>query len=119
MKKPPRQPSASFVKVARKLWLRVPTSVVPSTSARSSPEVPENPLVTSCPPNKGIGKGRVLVGGELPLPDAVPEGVGTDRPEIGAAAEENAVPEDKNPAVAALHAVEHLDVDGIEPVLRR
>jgi hypothetical protein len=51
------QPSAIFFKVARKLRLRFPTSVVPNTSAWSSANVPENPLVTSCPPNSGRTNG--------------------------------------------------------------
>src|SRR6185437_12463647 len=52
-----RQHSTSFFRVARKLRLRVPARVVPSTSARSLANVPEKPLVTSCPPNSGRAKG--------------------------------------------------------------
>src|SRR5258708_15552521 len=51
------QPSASFFNVARKLRLRLPTSVVPKTSAWSSAKVPEKPLVTSCPANSGRTNG--------------------------------------------------------------
>jgi len=51
------QTSASLFNVAWKLTLRFPpTSVVPKTSAWSSANVPENPLVASCPPKSGRTK---------------------------------------------------------------
>src|SRR5450756_754083 len=59
----------------------------------------------------------MLVGDELPLPGPVADGVGADRPEIGSAADQHAIAEDHYPAVAALHAIEHIGVDRIEPVL--
>jgi hypothetical protein len=52
------QTSASLFNVAWKLTLRFPpTRVVPKTSAWSSANVPENPLVASRPPKSGRTKG--------------------------------------------------------------
>jgi hypothetical protein len=59
----------------------------------------------------------MLVGAQLALPGAVAAGVGAGRPEIRAAAEERAVAQDQHAAVAALHAVEHVHVNGIKSVL--
>jgi hypothetical protein len=47
------QSSANRFRVARKPRLLVPTREVPNTSDPSSVNVPENPLVTSCPPDSG------------------------------------------------------------------
>jgi hypothetical protein len=58
----------------------------------------------------------MLVGAQLALPDAVTADVRAGRPETGAAAEKAAVAQDQNAAVAALHAVEHMHVERIEPV---
>src|ERR1700679_950528 len=49
--------SPSPFNVARKLRLRVPTRLVPNTSAWSPAKVPENPLATSWPPDSGRAKG--------------------------------------------------------------
>ena len=51
------QLSASRFKVARKLRLRVPIRLVPNASAWSPAKVPENPLVTSWPPDSVRTKG--------------------------------------------------------------
>ena len=59
------------------------------------------------------------IGGELALPGSLADGVGADRPEIRAAADELAVAKHDDATVAALHAVEHVDVNGIQPVLHR
>ena len=59
----------------------------------------------------------MLVGAQFAFPGAVAAGVGADRPEMGAAAEKAAVAQDQNAAVAPSHAVEHMHVDGIKPVL--
>jgi hypothetical protein len=72
-------------------------------------------------PDEGIFKGRVLIGDELTLPrtfpvGALPDAVAADRPEIGAAADELTILQNENAAVAASHAVEHMDVDGVKPV---
>src|SRR5580692_1788253 len=64
-----------------------------------------------------VGKWCVLVGGELALPGSVADAVGADRPEIRAAADELAVAQHDDATVAALHAVEHMNVNGIEPIL--
>jgi hypothetical protein len=53
-----------------------------------------------------------------PLPGAVAVGVGADRPETGAPAENAAVAQDGNAAVAPLHAIEQMHVKGIKPVFR-
>jgi hypothetical protein len=45
------------------------------------------------------------------------DGVGADRPEVRTAADQHAIPEDEYAAVAALYAVEHMDVNGIKPIL--
>src|ERR1700686_2952017 len=66
-----------------------------------------------------VRKGRVLVGGELPLPGPLTDSIGAGRPEVRAAADEHAVAENKDSAVAALHAVEHLEADRIKPVLHK
>ena len=60
-----------------------------------------------------IRKGRVLIGGQIALPGSIPDGVGADRPEIGASAENHAVAEDNHAIIAASYAVEHMDVNGI------
>ena len=59
----------------------------------------------------------VLVGHQISLPSAFPEGVRAHRPEIRIAAENHAVAKDDNAAGPSLDAVAHLDVHGVEPVL--
>ena len=58
----------------------------------------------------------MLVGAQLALPGPVAAGVRAGRPEIGTAAEKPAVAQDQHAAVAALHAVEHMHVNGIKPI---
>ena len=67
--------------------------------------------------NEAVGKRRMLIGGELPLPGPGIDGVGADRPEIGTPTHQRAVPEQQYAAVAAPDAVEHMDVDRIKSVL--
>lgn len=64
-----------------------------------------------------IGIGRMLIGGELSFPGAVANRIGADRPEIRASPNQHSVTENEHAVIAALHAVEHVDVDGIEPIL--
>ena len=66
-----------------------------------------------------IGIGCVLIGAELPLPGAVADRISPDGPEIRAAPNQDAVSENEHAVITALHAVEHVDVDGIEPILHR
>src|SRR5579872_1733607 len=63
----------------------------------------------------------MLVGDEFALPGALssapsPDAVAADRPEVRAAPDQLAIPQNEHAAVAALHAVEHVDVDGVKPV---
>jgi hypothetical protein len=76
--------------------------------------------------DEGIVERRVLIGDEFALPSSLiaaalipaasPDAVAADRPEIGTAAQELAIPQDENAAVATSYAVEHMDVDGVKPV---
>src|SRR5450432_3978590 len=53
----------------------------------------------------------------MAFPGSIAHRVGTDRPEIRPAADELAIAQDDHAAVTAFDAVEHVDVDGIKPVL--
>src|ERR1700709_2222969 len=55
--------------------------------------------------NEPVGKTGLLVGAQLSLPGAVTDSLGADRPEVRAAAEQHAVAQDQDTAVAALHPV--------------
>ena len=75
-------------------------------------------MPTSWPPNTEIfalGR-RVLLVEDLALPAAVLGGVGAEIIEEGVAAEDAAVVEQHHAGQAALDAVEHAQVDGIETV---
>jgi hypothetical protein len=73
-------------------------------------------LVTEERTNKGIRKICMLIGGQLALPGSVTRRVGTDRPEIGPAADKPTIAQDDHAAVTAFHAVKHVNVDRIESV---
>src|ERR1700761_1181281 len=66
--------------------------------------------------DEGIVERRVLVGDEFAFPGSVTDTVAADRPEVRTAPQQFTVPQDENAAVAASHAVEHVDVDGVKPV---
>ena len=59
----------------------------------------------------------VLIGAQIALPCPVIHGVGADRPEIRAPADEHAISQHEYAAVAAPHAVEHMDVNRVESIL--
>jgi hypothetical protein len=114
------QLSASRFNVARKVSLRVPTRLVPNTSAGSPAKVPANPLATSWLPDRSGRRDRnaAYVGWCAAHPSRCRRrSVGAGRPEIGTAAEKPAIAQDQHAAVAALHAVEHMHVDRIKPIL--
>jgi hypothetical protein len=95
----------------------------------SSLNVPEKPLVASTPPNSGRAKPSangvcwLVTSSPFQVPCfegplfELPFRVDAARPEIRPAAEQNAVTQDQHAAVAPLQAVEHVEVDGIKPVL--
>src|ERR1700682_1391856 len=71
---------------------------------------------------RAVAIGRVLVGDQIALPGAFLAGaylerVGARRPEIGVAAEDNAVAQHDNAAGPASDAVTHQDVHRVESVL--
>ena len=64
-----------------------------------------------------ISKGRMLVRAQVALPGPVTDGVGAGRPEVGATPDKHAVSENENAAVAAFYAVEHMNMNGVKPIL--
>jgi hypothetical protein len=66
-----------------------------------------------------IGISRVLIGTELAFPRTIAKRIGADGPEIGTTSDQDAVTKDEHAVIAAFHAVEHVNVDGVEPVLHR
>jgi hypothetical protein len=66
-----------------------------------------------------IGIRCVLIGAELSFPGAVANRIGADGPKIRATPNQNSVTKNEHAIIAALHAVEHVDMYGIEPILHR
>ena len=61
----------------------------------------------------------MLICAQVTLPSPVTDGVGAGRPEIGATPDKHAVSENEYATVAALNAVEHVDVNRVKPILHR
>src|SRR3954451_2747743 len=59
----------------------------------------------------------MLVGDQFALTRASFDGIGANRPEIGIAAQNKAIPRDNHAAGAALYAVAHLDMNRVQAVL--
>jgi hypothetical protein len=59
----------------------------------------------------------MLVCSQVTLPGPVADNVGAGRPEIGSTPDEHTVSENEYATVAALNAVEHVDVYRVKPIL--
>jgi hypothetical protein len=103
---------ASLFNAARKLRLRFPTKVMPSTLGRSSPKVPENQLATSCPAKSGRTKRSAKTyAGFAGDPSRSRNRQCRSRSTSRGHPDKHAVSEDEYAAVAARNPVEHVDVE--------
>src|SRR4051812_1854796 len=68
-------------------------------------------------PRGALAIRRVLIGDQFALTRASLDGIGTNRPEIGIAAQNRAIPCDNHAAGPALYAVAHLDMNRVQAVL--